>query len=104
MRGAEPFYFKGNAVGCLLLHGMTGTPKEVRGIGEQLAACGYTALGVRLAGHGTHGSDLHSTCWTDWYTSALHGSWRLRDERSPGFVVGYSPGGVLPVGVVAGAP
>ena len=40
MPGAEPFYFKGTAAGCLLLHGFTATPQELRGLGEHLAARG----------------------------------------------------------------
>ncbi|HBF40708.1 MAG TPA: carboxylesterase, partial [Anaerolineaceae bacterium] len=30
MQGAEPFLFKGNDTGCLLIHGFTGTPFEMR--------------------------------------------------------------------------
>jgi hypothetical protein len=49
----EPFYFPGNEIGCLLIHGFTGTPKEMRWMGEYLARQGYSVLGVRLAGHAT---------------------------------------------------
>jgi carboxylesterase len=46
---AEPFYFPGGKTGCLLVHGFTGSPKEMRWMGEYLAGQGYTVLGVRLA-------------------------------------------------------
>ena len=39
---AEPFYYQGNKIGCLLIHGFTGTPKEMRLMGEYLANQGYT--------------------------------------------------------------
>ena len=38
---AEPFYFPGGPVGCVLVHGFTGTPFEMRGLGEFLNARGY---------------------------------------------------------------
>ena len=50
MPGAEPFYFSGDRTGCLLIHGFTGTPNEMRWLGTQLSTAGHTVLGVRLAG------------------------------------------------------
>ena len=38
--GAEPFFFgvpPGDRVGCLLLHGFTAMPEEMRWLGESLA-------------------------------------------------------------------
>ena len=55
--GAEPFYFEGGETGCLLVHGFTGTPKEMRGLGEHLAHHGYMVLGIRLSGHATNQKD-----------------------------------------------
>ncbi len=49
--GAEPFFFPAGQTGCLLVHGLTGTPKEMYWMGEYLSAHGITVLGVRLAGH-----------------------------------------------------
>ena len=42
---AEPFFFPGGPVGCLLVHGFTGTPKEMRWLGEYLAEQGHTVSG-----------------------------------------------------------
>ncbi|NTV37277.1 MAG: carboxylesterase, partial [Anaerolineaceae bacterium] len=53
MSTAEPFLLPGGKVGCLLIHGFTGTPKEMRWWGEDLAGRGYTVLAPRLAGHAT---------------------------------------------------
>ena len=63
---AEPFFFPGDRTGCLLVHGFTGTPKEMRWLGEYLADLGFSALGVRLVGHATQVEDLIRTCWRDW--------------------------------------
>ena len=51
----EPFFFQGDSSkpACLLIHGFTGTPKEMRWMGEYLFRQGYTCLGIRLAGHAT---------------------------------------------------
>ena len=51
IKTAEPFYFPGNSTGCLLIHGFTGTPKEMRPLGDFLADKGYSVLGIRLSGH-----------------------------------------------------
>ncbi len=36
MKGAEPFFFKGNDTGVLVSHGFTGTPQSMRYYGEAL--------------------------------------------------------------------
>jgi carboxylesterase len=48
IKTTEPFFFPGNDTGCLLIHGFTGAPTEMRPLGEFLAGKGYTVLGVRL--------------------------------------------------------
>ena len=35
--GAEPFFFEGSEVGCLVSHGFTGTTQRMRFLGEFLA-------------------------------------------------------------------
>ena len=50
---AEPFFLPGGKTGCLVVHGFTGTPLEMRGLGDFLHQQGHTILGVRLAGHAT---------------------------------------------------
>src|SRR5271154_6266158 len=37
---------------CLLVHGFTGTPWDVRPLGEALAAGGFRVRGIPLPGHG----------------------------------------------------
>ncbi len=101
MRGAEPFYFKGDSVGCLLIHGFTGTPKEMRWLGERLAADGRTVLGVRLRGHATCLEDMNTTRWPDWYESAVEGYRQLRAECEQVFAIGLSLGGALALQLAA---
>jgi carboxylesterase len=92
---AEPFFFPGGSTGCLLVHGFTGTPKEMRWLGEYLAARGHTVLGVRLAGHATRPEDLPRTCWQDWLHSVEDGWHLLKGTVQSVFVIGLSMGGSL---------
>src|SRR5258708_32149980 len=48
----QPFRIRGGVRGCLLIHGFAGTPPEMRGLGEFLAAGAYDVMGPLLAGHG----------------------------------------------------
>ena len=94
---AEPFFFPGDAPACLLIHGFTASPREMRGLGEYLHhAHGLAVLGVRLAGHATSPRDMAHMQWQDWVASAEDG-WHLL--RSAGFrrvvPVGLSMGGAI---------
>ncbi len=104
LSNAEPFYFPGNRVGCLLIHGFTGTPYEMRELGERLAARGYTVLGPALAGHATKLEDMLPTRWTDWYASVTAAYDQLRAECDPIFPIGLSLGGALALHLAAHRP
>jgi carboxylesterase len=82
-------------VGCLLLHGFTATPQEMRGLGERLHGGGYTVHGVCLAGHGTSAGDLARTSWCDWLASAREGLSQLRQHADTTVLVGLSLGSLL---------
>jgi carboxylesterase len=92
---AEPFFFPGNRIGCLLIHGFTGAPKEMRWMGEYLGNLGYTVLGVRLAGHATQPQDMQRTRWQDWVASVEDGYNLLKGWVDRVFVIGLSMGGIL---------
>jgi carboxylesterase len=93
--GAEPFYLPGGPTGCLLMHGFTAMPDEVRWLGDYLSAQGHTVLGLRLAGHATHPRDLARTRWTDWLASVEDGLAILRGATERTVLVGLSMGGVV---------
>ncbi len=92
---AEPFFFPGGPVGCLMIHGFTGAPKEMRWMGEYLAERGYSVLGVRLAGHATRPEDMIRTRYTDWMASVEDGWHLLNGVAEQVFVIGLSMGGTL---------
>jgi len=95
MPGAEPFYFPGGRTGCLLIHGFTGTPKEMRFLGEHLAGAGCTVLGVRLFAHATRQEDMLRARWRDWVASAEDGLHLLGEACDRVVVMGLSMGGIL---------
>jgi carboxylesterase len=93
----EPFLFLGESSkpACLLIHGFTGTPKEMRWMGEYLNQRGYTCLGIRLAGHATHPEAMIRSRWTDWAASVEDGYRLLCGLTNHIFLVGLSMGGIL---------
>jgi len=91
----EPFYFRGGRTGCLLIHGATGTPKEMRWLGEYLASQGYTVLGCRLFGHATKQQDLVRARWLDWYASVEDAYHLLSSSCDQILIAGVSMGGLL---------
>ncbi|MBN2146782.1 MAG: alpha/beta fold hydrolase [Anaerolineales bacterium] len=105
---AEPFFFPGHppkgSIGCLLIHGFTGAPKEMRWMGEDLNRRGYTVLGVRLAGHATRAQDMARVRWQDWVASVEDGYHLLRGAVDQVFLAGLSMGGVLSLYLAARLP
>ena len=95
IKTAEPFFFPGNKTGCLLIHGFTGAPKEMRWMGEYLAEEGYSVLGVRLAGHATNPEEMIRTRYVDWMNSVEDGYHLLSGAADRIILVGLSMGGVL---------
>ncbi|GAB4525873.1 MAG: alpha/beta fold hydrolase [Anaerolineales bacterium] len=108
--GAEPFYFPGipqhenRHTGCLLIHGFTGTPKEMRPLGEALSRQGYTVLGIRLAGHATTPDDMRRSTWRHWAASVEDGYHLLRSQTRRIVPIGLSMGGVLAFYLAARLP
>jgi len=92
---AEPFFFPGGQTGVLLVHGFTGSPKEMRWMGEYLSAQGHTVLGVRLAGHATRPEDMVRMRWQDWLASVEDGWHLLNGMTQQVFLAGLSMGGAL---------
>ena len=95
VKNAEPFFFPGNSTGCLLIHGFTGSPMEMRPLGEYLSNQGLTVMGVRLAGHATKIDHVQRTKWEDWSASVLDGWNLLSSVTDTVFLIGLSMGGVL---------
>ncbi|MFO8037365.1 MAG: alpha/beta fold hydrolase [Anaerolineales bacterium] len=92
---APPFFYPGGSTGCLLIHGFTGSPKEMQPLGEYLSKQGYTALGIRLFAHATSPDDMNRARWQDWVASVDDGWYLLQESVDEVFIIGLSMGGVL---------
>jgi carboxylesterase len=89
------FFFPGARVSALLIHGLSGTPFEMRFLGERLAASGARVCGVRLDGHAGASEELGASTQARWYESTVEGFERLRRYGDPVAVIGLSMGALL---------
>ncbi|NJM05300.1 alpha/beta fold hydrolase [Candidatus Gracilibacteria bacterium] len=92
---SDPFFFPAGQTGCLLVHGFSGSPAEMRELGRSLATHDHTVLGLRLAGHVDDPLALHLTPWRDWLASARQGFVTLAERCERVVLVGFSLGGAL---------
>ena len=98
------YYVQGGRTGVLLMHGLCGTPTEMRFVANGLARAGYTVYCPQLAGHCGTEADIKATTWQDWYASAEQALARLRKECDVVIVGGLSTGAVLALLLAARHP
>lgn len=91
----KPFFHEGNDEACLLIHGFTGSPAKMRGLGEVLKNQGYTVKGILLKGHGTKVEDMRECNWSDWLYDAKSAYEDLNKKYKKVNVIGLSMGGIL---------
>lgn len=92
------FTLKGdNGSAALLIHGLTGTPNEMRFLANYLNKKGYTVICPRLANHGESIRVLKHTKWQEFYESVrkLFTEGELKDHAGPVFTGGLSMGALL---------
>ncbi len=82
---------------ALLIHGFTGSPHDMRFLGEHLNGLGWTVSIPRLPGHGTSGRDFMHTTRRDWLRRVIDAYADLRCSYSTVDVCGLSMGGVLAI-------
>lgn len=89
------FYLRGGSTGIQLVHGFTGTPAEMRELGEYLHGKGMTVSCKLLPGHGVHPRELNRTTWRAWFDTVLETHEELESECKTVFACGLSMGGAL---------
>ena len=94
--------FPGGKVGVLLLHGLDGTPAEVRYVAMGLNKAGYTVHTPQLFGHGP--ANAGDSKWQDWYRSARAAPIELRKECDTVIVGGLCMGAILGLHLAARQP
>jgi carboxylesterase len=80
---------------ALLIHGFTGTPREMIPLAKHLAAKGITSVAVRLPGHGTTPEDLTHKSFEEWVETVTHGHHFLKKESRQVVAVGLSTGALV---------
>ena len=100
-RFTQPHFFQGGEHAVLLIHGYTGSPREVLWLGTQLHGAGYTVSIPRLPGHGTNKDDFLASSWKDWLRRVYDEYIDLAEKYKTVYVGGLSMGGVLTVLIAA---
>src|SRR5262245_29964382 len=86
--------FDGGRTGILLIHGLGGTPVQLKFLAQALNRAGHTVYCPLLVGHGGSSELLNVTTWMDWYKSVEKAHELLR-QRSDVIIVGGLSAGVL---------
>lgn len=93
--GPNGFIDRRGNIGVLLVHGLTGTPAEMKYFGKVIARKGITVACPELAGHCASIEALSATNWQDWYHSVDSAFEALAKECDQVFVCGLSMGALL---------
>lgn len=79
----------------LLVHGLTGTPAEMKHLGRVISRKGISVACPELAGHCASIEALKATRWQDWYMSVERAFLALKEEYEYVFVSGLSMGALM---------
>ena len=79
----------------LLIHGVTGSPVEMKYVAKALHRRGYTVSAPLLAGHGIDAATLRASTWSDWYRSVSVAADQLARSFERIYVAGVCIGGLL---------
>jgi carboxylesterase len=79
----------------ILIHGLTGTPNEMKFLAQFLNKQGYSVTCPRLANHGQPLNVLKKTKWQDFYCSAREAFMEIKDNGNLIFASGLSMGALL---------
>lgn len=102
-----PFTFTANcrpagaSIGALLIHGFMGSPKELRPLGEALAAAGVDAYGPLLPGFGSELATIDAKRAEDWVDAADHAWDEIVARYDCHLLLGFSMGGAVAMAVAA---
>ncbi|MFX0092199.1 MAG: alpha/beta hydrolase [Candidatus Hodarchaeota archaeon] len=91
-----PFEYGEGSDYVIALHGYTGSPYELRQLGQYLATHGFHVLAPCLPGHGKKKEELIKTRWTDWWDFVRQIIETINaQEPKHVFITGLSLGGAL---------
>lgn len=90
-----PFELAGDDTACLLIHGFTATPYDMRFFGEKLHGCGFSVRAVCLPGHASRVEEMERHSWQDWYDAVVDDFDQLPRHSRRRVIVGQSMGALL---------
>jgi len=102
--GSYGIFEKQGNVGVLLIHGITGSPSEMKPLARMLISAGYTVASPQLAGHCSSLKELKKVSWNDWYLSVVAGFRYLKTHCDVVMVSGLSMGALLALKLAADFP
>ncbi|GAC1385014.1 MAG: alpha/beta fold hydrolase [Herpetosiphon sp.] len=85
----------GNGVGCVLVHGFSGTQHDLQPLADRLVAEGYSVAMPLLPGHGNHNTELDRFTWPEWLAAVHDAVEDLRPHCTTLILIGFSMGGAL---------
>ncbi|RMD86044.1 MAG: alpha/beta fold hydrolase [Calditrichaeota bacterium] len=97
----EEIFIKRGTLGCLMVHGFTGSPNELKDLATFLVEKNITVYVPLLPGHGTYSADLFNYRWRDWFNHVKRAYQKLKQECEHTFVAGLSMGGTLALHLAA---
>ncbi len=97
-------FLPGGRVGVLLIHGLGGTPVELRFVAQALARAGHTVYCCQLAGHCGTPEELRRSTWHEWYASVEEAHEKLKEHCDVIVAGGLSMGGILALHLAQNKP
>lgn len=94
----------GERLGLLLVHGLGGTPVEMKPLARKARDAGAAVLCCHLPGHCGTGEELAATAWQEWYAGVEAGLERLERDCDRIVVGGLSMGALLAARLAALQP
>ncbi|PRO65694.1 carboxylesterase [Alkalicoccus urumqiensis] len=82
-------------IGCLIVHGFTGTPQEVEDIREYFAEKLWLVYTPELPGHDGTKESLKAASYQEWVYKAQIALEELLERCDKVYVIGFSMGGVI---------
>lgn len=93
---SQPLFHKGNEIGCITLHGIGGTPANIRVVADALIERGYTVASPMIPGHGETVRAQNASTGAQWLDGIRAVYRRLKEEGCTQiYALGLSLGGIL---------
>jgi carboxylesterase len=101
MHTEDGHYGNLNRVGALLVHGLSGSPRDMEELTGFLASYNIVALNVPLSGRRAHMHGMLPLDWSEWSTAVHKGLQKLKQSCRYVFLIGHALGGALCLHVAA---